>query len=110
MKGAMALSAYDLAPDGGAKFREKLADYYPQDGSDGMVCDKEGNIYAAIREETRLGLMSTRHKGKSWHTYPFLAFPPLQHGAAERRSKSCIVLLERYSIRSRWRKTTISCR
>ncbi len=33
----MALLAYDLHPDGSAKFRKVLVDYAPQDGPDGLV-------------------------------------------------------------------------
>ena len=33
----MALWAYDLAPDGSAKFRKMLVDYAPQDGPDGLM-------------------------------------------------------------------------
>jgi gluconolactonase len=64
MKGAMALLAYDLAPDGSAKFREKLVDYYPQDGPDGMTCDKEGNLYLAVRDETRPGFYVYTPQGR----------------------------------------------
>ncbi len=55
-KGRMALLAYDLAADGTAKFRKVLVDYAPQDGPDGMVCDAEGNLYVAVRAETRPGI------------------------------------------------------
>lgn len=55
-KGAMALHAYDLAPDGTAKFRKTLVDYAPQDGPDGLVCDKEGNLWVAVRDETKPGV------------------------------------------------------
>ena len=55
-KGAMALHAYDLAADGTAKFRKTLVDYAPQDGPDGLVCDKHGNLWAAVRDETKPGV------------------------------------------------------
>jgi len=55
-KGQMALLAYDLAPDGSAKFRKVLVNYYPQDGPDGLVCDVDGNLYVAVRDETRPGI------------------------------------------------------
>ena len=55
-KGLMALLAYDLSPDGTAKFRNTLVDYAPFDGPDGMVCDKDGNLYVAIRAENRPGI------------------------------------------------------
>ncbi|MBM3833387.1 MAG: SMP-30/gluconolactonase/LRE family protein [Verrucomicrobia bacterium] len=55
-KGYMALMAYDLAADGSAKFRKTLVDYAPYDGPDGLVCDKQGNLYVAVRAENRPGI------------------------------------------------------
>src|SRR5262249_33116421 len=55
-KGAMTLMAYDLAADGTAKFRKTLVDYAPQDGPDGMVCDRDGNLFVAVRDLTRPGI------------------------------------------------------
>ena len=63
-KGAMALAAYDLAPDGSAKFRKTLVDYAPQDGPDGLVCDKARNLYVAVRDETRPGIYVYSPEGK----------------------------------------------
>jgi gluconolactonase len=63
-KGSMALLAYDLAPDGTAKFRKTLVDYAPQDGPDGLVCDKEGNLFVAVRDETRPGIVVYSPEGK----------------------------------------------
>jgi gluconolactonase len=63
-KGLMALLAYDLAADGTAKFRKVLVDYAPQDGPDGLVCDKEGNVYVAVRDETRPGIYAYSPAGK----------------------------------------------
>lgn len=63
-KGAMTLMAYDLAPDGSAKFRKTLVDYAPQDGPDGLVCDKAGNLYVAVRDETRPGIYVYSPEGK----------------------------------------------
>jgi gluconolactonase len=63
-KGLMALLAYDLAPDGTAKFRKIMVDYAPQDGPDGLVCDKEGNLYVAVRDETRPGIYIYSPAGK----------------------------------------------
>jgi gluconolactonase len=60
----MALLAYDLAADGTAKFRKVLVDYAPQDGPDGLVCDKEGNVYVAVRDETRPGIYAYSPAGK----------------------------------------------
>ena len=56
-KGRMALLAYDLTPNGSATFRKVLVDYAPQDGPDGLVVDVEGNLYVAIRDVTRPGIV-----------------------------------------------------
>jgi gluconolactonase len=64
LKGRMALLAYDLSPKGTAKFRKVLVDYAPQDGPDGLVCDAEGNIYVAVRDETRPGIYVYSSSGK----------------------------------------------
>jgi gluconolactonase len=63
-KGLMALLAYDLAPDGTAKFRRILVDYAPEDGPDGLVCDKEGNLYVAVRALSRPGIYVYTPEGK----------------------------------------------
>lgn len=63
-KGRMALLAYDLAADGTAKFRKVLVDYAPQDGPDGLVVDVEGNLYVAVRDETRPGIYVYSPEGK----------------------------------------------
>jgi len=64
-KGAMALHAYDLAADGSAKFRKTLVDYAPQDGPDGLVCDKDGNLWVAVRDETKPGIYVYSPEGKT---------------------------------------------
>ena len=56
-KGRMALLAYDLHTDGTATFREVLVDYAPQDGPDGLVADVDGNLYVAVRDATRPGIV-----------------------------------------------------
>jgi gluconolactonase len=63
-KGLMALLAYDVFPDGTAKFRKVLVDYAPQDGPDGLVVDKEGNLYVAVRDESRPGICVYSPAGK----------------------------------------------
>jgi len=55
-KGHMTLMAYDLAADGAAKYRQTLVDYAPFDGPDGLVCDRDGNLYVATRAENRPGI------------------------------------------------------
>lgn len=63
-KGAMTLNAYDLAADGSAKFRKTLVDYAPFDGPDGLVVDKDGNLYVAVRAENRPGICVYSPDGK----------------------------------------------
>ena len=63
-KGHMLLMAYDLLPDGKAKFRKTLVDYAPFDGPDGLVCDKQGNLYVAVRAENRMGICVYSPDGK----------------------------------------------
>lgn len=63
-KGHMNLMAYDLLPDGSAKFRRVLVDYAPFDGPDGLICDKEGNLYVAVRAENRPGICVYSPEGR----------------------------------------------
>lgn len=63
-KGQMALLAYDLHQDGSATFREVLVDYAPQDGPDGLVVDENGNLYVAVRDLTRPGIVVYTPEGK----------------------------------------------
>jgi gluconolactonase len=63
-KGRMELMAYDLKPDGSATFRKTLVNYSPQDGPDGLVCDVEGNLYVAVRDEKRFGIYVYSPEGK----------------------------------------------
>lgn len=63
-KGRMALLAYDLAANGTAKFQKVLVDYAPQDGPDGLVVDVDGNLYVAVRDQTRPGIYVYSPQGK----------------------------------------------
>ena len=62
-KGAMALLRYDLSPDGTASNRTVLVDYLPEDGPDGLVCDEEGNVWVAVRNEKRPGIYAYTRDG-----------------------------------------------
>ncbi|MDB5309078.1 MAG: SMP-30/gluconolactonase/LRE family protein [Gemmataceae bacterium] len=63
-KGTMTLMAYDLSPEGTARFRKVLVDYAPEDGPDGLVVDKGGNLYVAVRAENRPGIYVYAPDGK----------------------------------------------
>src|SRR2546427_239253 len=60
--GRKALLAYDLAPDGSAKFRRAVVDFSPA-GPDGIGVDRDGNIYCAVQGE-RQGIYVYSPAGK----------------------------------------------
>ncbi|MEE2659059.1 MAG: SMP-30/gluconolactonase/LRE family protein [Candidatus Latescibacterota bacterium] len=74
-KGRHALLAYDLHADGSATFREVLVDYAPNDGPDGLVCDMEGNLYVAVRDLTRYGIMVYSPEGEELAHLPTSSVP-----------------------------------
>ena len=74
-KGRMALLAYNLLPDGIAKFREVLFDYYPQDGPDGLAVDVEGNLYVAVRDAIRPGIYVYSPRGQDLSYIPTPELP-----------------------------------
>lgn len=63
-KGRMELMAYDLKPDGSAVYRKTLVNYSPQDGPDGLICDAEGNLFVAVRDEKRFGIYAYSPDGR----------------------------------------------
>jgi gluconolactonase len=63
-KGSMTLMAYDLSPEGTARFRKVLVDYAPEDGPDGLTVDRDGNLYVAVRAESRPGVYVYTPDGK----------------------------------------------
>jgi gluconolactonase len=70
LKGHHELAAYDLAADGTANNRRVLVDYAPESGPDGLVADVDGNLYVAVRAESRPGIAVYNPEGKE------LAFIP----------------------------------
>ncbi|HEX6115041.1 MAG TPA: SMP-30/gluconolactonase/LRE family protein [Geminicoccaceae bacterium] len=70
LKGHHVLAAYDLAADGTASNRRVLVDYAPESGPDGLIADVEGNLYVAVRAESRPGIAVYNPEGKE------LAFIP----------------------------------
>ena len=74
-KGRMALLAYDLSPEGKATFREVMVDYAPEDGPDGMVADVDGNLYVAVRDVTRPGIVVYSPAGKELAYVPTPVVP-----------------------------------
>jgi gluconolactonase len=64
LKGHHELAAYDLAADGTASNRRVLVDYAPESGPDGLVADVDGNLYVAVRAESRPGIAVYNPEGK----------------------------------------------
>lgn len=56
LKGHMELAAYDLGQDGTVSNRRVLVDYAPESGPDGLIADVDGNLYVAVRAESRPGI------------------------------------------------------
>jgi gluconolactonase len=92
-KGRMALLAYDLHADGSAAFRRVLADYYPNDGPDGLVADVEGNLYVAVRDATRPGIYAYSPEGQE---RAYIPTPELPTNVAFGRGKDAKVLYVTY--------------
>ena len=74
--------------DGTAKFRKMLVDYRPQDGPDGLVCDKEGNSTSPSAPKPGRASVSIRPKARSWPTSRPRS-RPTSASAAARRAKRC---------------------
>ena len=74
-RGNMTLLAYDLHPDGTAKFRKILVDYAPEDGPDGLAVDTEGNLFVAVRAISRPGVYVYSSEGKELARVPTPVLP-----------------------------------
>lgn len=64
------LVAFPIAPDGSLGEKRLLVDFAPAPGVDGMACDTEGRVYAAVRSKSRVGVRVYDGAGKE------LAFIP----------------------------------
>ena len=93
-KGRMALLAYDLHDDGSATYREELVDYYPEDGPDGLVCDADGNLWVAVRDQTRYGIAVYSPKGEE---LAFIPTPEVPTNVAFGRGAEAKTLYMTYS-------------
>ncbi len=60
----MTLNAFPLNPDGTLGEKRVLVDFGEETGTDGMSIDTEGNIYAAVRRESRHGITVFDPAGK----------------------------------------------
>jgi gluconolactonase len=83
--GRMELLAYDLLPDGSARFRRTLVNYLPEEGPDGMVVDAAGNLFVAERSDKRMGIAVYSAEGKE---LDFVAVPEKPTNVAFGRGSS----------------------
>jgi gluconolactonase len=79
--GAMKLYAFPLNDDGlVAGKRKTLLDFGKENGIDGMTVDTQGNLYLAVRDLTRPGIMVTNPAGKE---IAFIPTGPSQAGTKD---------------------------
>lgn len=74
-KGSMALLKYDLDSEGNASNRTVLKSYLPEDGPDGMIIDADGDIWTAIRDQTRPGIYAYEVNGDSVEEKAYIPTP-----------------------------------
>jgi gluconolactonase len=80
-KGAMAIYAFPLGPDGLVEGpRRTLIDFGSEDGCDGMTVDTLGNLYLTARSLQRPGVLVVDAQGKE---LAFIPTGPPQPGAKE---------------------------
>ncbi|HSG68994.1 MAG TPA: SMP-30/gluconolactonase/LRE family protein [Planctomycetaceae bacterium] len=60
----MTLNAFELRPDGTLGKKTVLVKFGQETGTDGMTIDTRGNIYAAVRKESRHGIVVFTPEGK----------------------------------------------
>jgi gluconolactonase len=64
-KGRMAVDAFPLGDDGLVKGPKRtILDFGKEDGADGMTVDSKGNLYFALRSNSRPGVLVTDANGK----------------------------------------------
>ena len=71
----MTLNAFVLKPNGTVGKKTQLADFGQETGTDGMTIDTEGNIYAAVRKDSRHGIVVFSPKGKELAYIPTEELP-----------------------------------
>lgn len=74
-KGRMTLNAFPIRPDGSLGRKTVLVDFGENNGVDGMSIDTKGNIYAAVRNEKRQGIIVYSPKGKELAYIPTKDLP-----------------------------------
>lgn len=74
-KMTMTLNAFTLNADGTVSEKTQLADFGQEVGTDGMTIDTDGNIYAAVRSESRFGIVVYSPEGTERAYIPTPALP-----------------------------------
>jgi gluconolactonase len=73
--GKMQIKAYDLQPDGTAINGRVFVDYGSEKGADGLTVDQDGNLYAGVQAESRLGIRIYSPAGEEIGSIPFTESP-----------------------------------
>lgn len=63
-QGEMKIYAFDLGDDGSVGTRRVLVDFGELKGCDGMCVDRQGNVYLAVRDASRPGVMVVDPDGR----------------------------------------------
>jgi gluconolactonase len=80
---AMRIVEYAIAPGGTVEFLKVFAEYGMRDGPDGMATDRDGNLYVAVRDESRPGIAVYDPAGRE---VAFLPVPEIPSNVAFDRS------------------------
>ncbi|MDB4679641.1 MAG: SMP-30/gluconolactonase/LRE family protein [Planctomycetaceae bacterium] len=74
-KMTMTLNAFPLNANGTVGEKTQLADFGQEVGTDGMTVDTDGNVYAAVRSESRFGIVVYSPEGTERAFIPTPALP-----------------------------------
>lgn len=73
--GRMTLNAFRIRRNGTLGRKRVLVDFGKETGTDGMAIDVEGNIYAAVRADSRHGIVVYNRRGKERAYIPTAELP-----------------------------------
>jgi gluconolactonase len=82
----MRIVEYSVTSTGAAEFRKIFADYTPRDGPDGFAVDSRGDLYVALRDESRPGIAVYSPAGDE---IGFLPLPEVPSNIAFDRPPHC---------------------
>jgi gluconolactonase len=73
--GRMTLNAFPIKSDGSLGKKRTLVNFGKEVGTDGMTVDSKGNIYAAVRADSKHGIIVYTSKGKELAYIPTTELP-----------------------------------